>query len=51
MEGTKQELLTASEQELVILHSICGEEQRVVCIKWWLQFIPLRRSEETAKEY
>lgn len=47
----KWELLTASKQKLIILHCICSEEQRVVCIKWWLQFIPLRSSKGTAEEY
>lgn len=39
------QLLTASQKILVVLHSICSQEQWMVCIKWWLEFIPLRSSE------
>lgn len=39
------QLLTASQKILIVLHSICSQEQWMVCIKWWLEFIPLRSSE------
>lgn len=45
------EVLTASKQELVVVHGFCREEQGVVGVKRWLQLVPLRRPKKTAEEY
>lgn len=39
------QLLTASEKILVVLYCIGSQQQWMVCIKWWLELIPLRSSE------